>query len=94
MTTELDSVLQSLRSSYAAALPEKIAHLRELWAQQNAEELRKVAHKLKGSGESYGFPDVSSICALIESAAELSDWQVIALRLFELEAIIKPSRQL
>jgi len=92
MTKDLDAVLQSLRNYYAAALPDKIGNLRELWVQQNAEELQKAAHKLKGSGESYGFPEISSICAQIETAAELSDWLEIARKLLDLEAIIKTPR--
>ena len=89
MTSSLDSVLQSLRDSYAQSLPEKVEHLRELWKQHNAEELQKAAHKMKGSGESYGFPEVSSICGQLESAAELTDWAEVAQALVELDAIIE-----
>jgi HPt (histidine-containing phosphotransfer) domain-containing protein len=89
MPSSLDSTLQSLRGSYAKALPARIEHLRRLWRQQDAGELQREAHKLRGSGESYGFPEVSKLCAQLESAAELTDWTGIAQILLDLEGIIK-----
>jgi HPt (histidine-containing phosphotransfer) domain-containing protein len=89
MPSDLDAVLQSLRSSYAKALPARIEQLRQLWRQQDAEGLGKAAHKLRGSGESYGFPEVSTLCAQLESAAELTDWAEIAQILTNLEGIIE-----
>ena len=81
--------MQSLKSSYAEALPEKIEKLRLLWQQQNAEELRKAAHKLRGSGESYGFPEISNLCAQLETAVELTDWAEVAQILSNLDDVIK-----
>ena len=89
MTSSLDSVLNSLRSSYAESLPEKIEHLKELSKQGQADELRKAAHKLKGSGQSYGFPEISKICEQLETSAELTDWHAIAHAINELDAIIE-----
>jgi HPt (histidine-containing phosphotransfer) domain-containing protein len=87
MTSNLDAVLETLRQSYAKSLPHKIQHLRELSGQHNGEELRHAAHKLKGSGTSYGFPQVSDICEQLETAAELKDWENVTRALCDLEQI-------
>jgi HPt (histidine-containing phosphotransfer) domain-containing protein len=89
MASDLDTILQSLRVSYAKQLPDRIDQLRELWKERNAEGLQLEAHKLRGSGESYGFPEISSLCTQLESAAELSDWAEISQIIFDLDEIVR-----
>lgn len=62
-----DELLKSLQSDYIAALPNKIAIIK---AQINAGDvaaLRESFHKFKGTGRTYGLPEVSELAALVES---------------------------
>ena len=47
--------------------------LREHLSQGAFDEIRKVAHRLKGSGGFYGFNDISTIGATLEEAASAQD---------------------
>lgn len=65
--------LGALRRDYAARLParaadlaERFAALRDAWCPERADELRRMAHNLAGSGASYGFPAVSDTARKVE----------------------------
>jgi HPt (histidine-containing phosphotransfer) domain-containing protein len=88
MASSLDMVLTSLKESYQKTLPDKLNHLKELREKRLTEELQRTAHKLRGSGQSYGFPEISEICHRLESAAELGDWVQIGLAISDLEQVI------
>lgn len=66
--------LAKLREAYGAALPAKLAELRAgLLAANSVETIdaaRMLAHRLRGTAATYGFPDVSDACARIEDALE------------------------
>jgi HPt (histidine-containing phosphotransfer) domain-containing protein len=44
--------------------------------QGDFEELRRIAHAMRGSGGSYGFPVISVIGRMLEDAAERRDAQL------------------
>ncbi len=62
----LSAVLSELKSDYLKKLPSKIANLRTLTEAQNWEGLEDEYHKLKGTGKTYGFPEISTICEKLE----------------------------
>lgn len=75
MGSALEEQLALLRSRYLAKIPDKQAQLKELWraytedtTQPHLEALRGAAHKLKGSGATYGFDDISTHAAALEKA--------------------------
>jgi HPt (histidine-containing phosphotransfer) domain-containing protein len=88
MASSLDMVLKSLRESYQRTLPDKLNQLKELREKHLSDELRQIAHKLKGSGQSFGFPEISEICKRLESAAELEDWAQIASAINDFEQMV------
>ena len=88
MASSLDLVLKSLRESYQKTLPDKLNQLKEFREKHLSDELRQIAHKLKGSGQSYGFPEVSEICRRLEMAAELEDWTQIAVAISDFEEMV------
>ena len=47
--------------------------MRRALQQRDFEHLRTAAHNLKGTGESYGFPDVTRIGALLEARGDNSE---------------------
>ena len=59
-----DELLRTLQRDYLASLPEKIKKIEE-FRLDNA-ELREAFHKLKGTGKTYGIPEVSELSALME----------------------------
>ena len=97
MTTDdtLQAALRRLRAEYLAAAPERVAELWTAYAGvQNGsgealEGLHTLAHRLAGSGGSYGFPDITArardagqICRLlIASRAPPSPDELEPLRL-------------
>jgi len=66
--------METLRQHYLAALPGRIDALESARAEiEDAEAratLRRIAHSLKGSGASYGFPRVSDAAAAAETAPD------------------------
>lgn len=66
--------LAKLREAYGAALPAKLAELRAALLVADSVETvaaaRMLAHRLRGTAATYGFPEVSEACARIEDALE------------------------
>jgi HPt (histidine-containing phosphotransfer) domain-containing protein len=62
----LSMVLNELKADYLKKLPTKIVNLRALTEAQNWEGLEDEYHKLKGTGKTYGFPEISTICEKLE----------------------------
>jgi response regulator RpfG family c-di-GMP phosphodiesterase len=52
---------------FVARLPAKTDSLLELTQANNAAELRRVAHQLKGAGAGFGFPQITSVAAKLEA---------------------------
>ncbi len=69
--------LEELAKVYFQRRKDEVPHLLELLATQQFDQLRAVAHNLKGTGTSYGFADVTRLGALIESSAQEKDSEVL-----------------
>ena len=103
VSTQLPSEGARITSSYAADpdmkdvleefvvnLPAKVSKLADLLARQELEELRRLAHQLKGAGGGYGFPQLSERAAALEAqikAAAGAD--VVTASVSELAALIR-----
>ena len=61
-----DDLLKSLHQEYLSSLPNKIGTIREQMQTANPSELRESFHKLKGTGRTYGMPEVSELAAVVE----------------------------
>lgn len=62
-----DELLKTLHQDYLSSLPKKIVSIREQMKTGNASDLRESFHKLKGTGRTYGMPEVSELAALVEA---------------------------
>jgi len=71
---ELDGY-EEIRASYRDTLSGRITDLAGYIAQERWGEVATLAHMLKGSAESFGFPGVTRNTALVEAAALHSDRQ-------------------
>lgn len=88
-TPEVLAALRELQLEYGKVLPELAGKLAEVFRKAIAEpdiqlvaleELRALAHKLRGSAGSYGFPDVGVWATRIEDLAERMLHEPVAAR--------------
>ena len=54
---------------FVGRLPAHVQNLRALLAVGNREELRMVAHKLKGAGKSFGFAGITQLAGALEETS-------------------------
>jgi len=62
-----DPEFQALVRRFEAELPGRLAEIQLALSQQNWVELKSLVHKLKGLGSSFGYPQLSSIAADIQT---------------------------
>lgn len=71
----MDTTMEQLRAVYLSALPERVAELEDAHElllcdrPRGLQEIRRLAHRLHGTGASYGFADVSVVASELEEAA-------------------------
>lgn len=61
-----EDLLKSLQQEYLQSLPKKIESIRAQLSTGDVNELRESFHKLKGTGRTYGMPEVSELAAVVE----------------------------
>lgn len=61
-----DELMQTLRAEYLQSLPQKVEIIQQLCKQGDLELLREEFHKLKGTGKTYGIPEITELCAVVE----------------------------
>ena len=67
---KLAEILAELKAEYLAKFPEKIAKLKSLTAAQNWPGLEEEYHNLKGTGKTYGYPEISALCEKLEKLSQ------------------------
>jgi HPt (histidine-containing phosphotransfer) domain-containing protein len=81
--------MDDLRRTFRQALSGRIAALEAARAVMGSDDaasaVRRVAHALRGSGGTYGFPDITAAAAAVEDADEHD----LAARLDELIALLR-----
>jgi PAS domain S-box-containing protein len=63
-----DPLISTILDSYIQGLPEQISKVTQLLSRSDIRGLRQVLHQLKGSGGSYGFPEISTRARCAEAA--------------------------
>jgi len=81
--------MEELRSLYRRALPARIGALESARAAADDDAARRVAHALRGSGGTYGFPEISTAAAAVEDADDAS----LHARLDELIALLRTTAE-
>lgn len=74
-TQKLSEVLAELKAEYLQSLPVKIAKLEKLLAEEAWSDLTEEFHKLKGTGKTYGFPEISILCEKLEVLSSSKETQ-------------------
>lgn len=63
-----DDMMKELRTEYLQSLPSKMTELEKSFEQDDVDCLREDFHKLKGTGKTYGFPEISELSEVVEKA--------------------------
>lgn len=66
----LDDVLAELKKTYIEALPARAKMIEQLHSNKQYVEIEVEFHKLKGTGKTYGIPEVSTIGEIAERLCE------------------------
>jgi HPt (histidine-containing phosphotransfer) domain-containing protein len=61
-------ITRELRAAYIASVTSKLAEFAEASAARHFRIIVRIGHQLKGSGRSYGIPEISTLGARIEEA--------------------------
>ncbi|MCB0366401.1 MAG: Hpt domain-containing protein [Bdellovibrionaceae bacterium] len=61
-----DDMMKELRTEYLDSLPAKLRDLEKSLSQEDVDCLREDFHKLKGTGKTYGFPEISELGEVVE----------------------------
>jgi len=68
-------------AEFVAGLDDKVRAMRGALAHGMMDDLRKLAHQLKGAGGSYGYGGLTHAARLVEEAAKTNDWEASTLAL-------------
>lgn len=79
-----DPEYRELLEMFGDALPERKQVLRTTWEAANFDELRVLAHQLKGAGGGFGFHDLTDLAANLEVACKSRDSAEIDARMTQL----------
>ncbi len=75
-----DPDMRDLVEEFVGGLTTRVSELRDAFARHDWDLLRTLAHRLKGAGGSYGYPDLSHLGATMEDqfkkqqAEQFADW--------------------
>ncbi|MBL8759383.1 MAG: Hpt domain-containing protein [Phycisphaerae bacterium] len=61
-----DPDMREIVEAFVEEMPAKVADLEAAWISQQVDDVRRLAHQLKGSGGGYGFQSVSEAAAHVE----------------------------
>ena len=78
------SGLEEIVPGYLATRREEIAEMIALLSASRFDRLASLSHDLKGSGASYGFPELTQIGSALEHSAKQMDTTALSLQLTEL----------
>lgn len=61
-----DPEMKELVEMFLDDLPDRVASVQSAWRERHLDDLRRLAHQLKGASPGYGFPAIGSAAALLE----------------------------
>jgi CheY-like chemotaxis protein len=81
--------LEEAAKRYLLARRNELATLNQLISQADFDQLRRLAHNMKGTGTSYGFPDLTRIGKSMETAAKAQRAEDLSAQLVELSRYLQ-----
>ena len=88
---DLEAELAKLVPDYVAARRLELPLLRALLADRRFDDIGRIAHRMKGTGATYGLPEVTRLGAALESAALAANAPAITNVLDQLDAVLAHS---
>lgn len=83
-----DEDLIDIIEEFVEELPTRVADMNAALEEQNFDELRRLAHQLKGAAGGYGFPSITDSALQVEMSADVKDPNEAASKLCkDLEAL-------
>lgn len=77
-TDTYENLFEQLKREFVTEFPERLQRLHGKILKKEPSAVEQFGHKLKGSGSSLGFEELSHIGGRIETAAKNGDWEAIA----------------
>lgn len=84
----IDLDLKDIVPIFFETREEEISLLEEYYKEKDALNIMKLAHKIKGSGTSFGFDDLNVIGNKLEEAAKQNDFDKVKISIEELKNYI------
>lgn len=81
--------LRGIVEEFVGELDSRLAEIRAAFDQLDWDQLTILAHRLKGAGGSYGYPEISRLCAELERSFRAHDAHGFTDRLAQLEGLIR-----
>jgi len=88
-----DGDLRDIVEEFVAGLAVRISELRKAHEQLDWDRLALLAHQLKGAAGSYGYPDISQLCAELEARCRRHQGDDFARQIAELNALARAARE-
>ena len=66
-STDYNSIIAELRQEYLESFPAKFELFRKLFEDKDFSGIELEYHKLKGTGKTYGAPEISTVAGLMEA---------------------------
>jgi len=66
----IQDVLAELRKTYIEALPGRADTIERMWSDRRYSDVETEFHKLKGTGKTYGIPEISQVGEITERLCE------------------------
>ncbi len=89
IVVRVNRLIADLVPGYLAGRWEEVVEIRRLLGVGDLEALATIGHQLKGSGEAYGFREITLLGAQIEDAAGTDDVSTIRQAADRLEAYLR-----
>lgn len=61
-----EEMMKELRTEYVATLPQKMSDVQAHYTARSRDVLRDDFHKMKGTGKTYGIPEISELGEVVE----------------------------
>ena len=82
-----DPDLEDIIEDFTSELEDDINAMKKAFDQGNYDELRSLAHQIKGAGGSYGYQLLTDITTVLEEAATVKDTETCMITLKKLTTI-------
>jgi two-component system sensor histidine kinase/response regulator len=84
-----DSDIADILDKFVATLGGRIMPMRNALANRDYDEVRRLAHKLKGAGGSYGYPQLSETAGVLDNVSAIKDSEMARLALKQLSELCR-----